>query len=124
MACRAVLVVLPAGVMPRYLYSAAAIVVAFFLVARPPIGEGMSQAQAYDRQGMFAGLTPKVETDPSYRWRSLGRWARRAREWWSGWVGPRRSSLLALFVERSGGRGLVEAVRVALAGHARWGCPM
>ena len=45
--CRAVVTVLPKGVLPRYLYSAAAMVMAFLLVADRPVGEGLSDA---DRQ--------------------------------------------------------------------------
>ncbi len=122
-ACGAVQVVLPDGVLPRYLYSAAAIVTALFLVARRPVGSGLSQAEAYDRQGMLADVRPLAMLEPTYRWRSLDRWAQRARDWWSGWTGP-VSSLLVLFLERSGGQGLEAAVRIAVDGHVRWGCPM
>ncbi len=123
-ACGAVLVVLPKGVMPRYLYSVAAIVNAFFLVAERPIGEGLSDAEAYDHQGMLTDVTSRAFRDPSYRWRSLGRWARRAKDWWSGWTGPEICSLLSIFLQRSGAGGRAEAVRVAVDSHVRWGCAM
>ena len=86
-ACGAILVVLPKGVMPRYLYSAAAIVAAFFLVAKQPVGQGLSQAEAYDRQGMLRGATSRAFSDPGYYWPSLKRWAARARCRWTGWSG-------------------------------------
>jgi hypothetical protein len=120
-ACGAILVVLPRGVMARYLYSAAAIVMAFFLVAERPVGQGLSQAEAYDRQGMLRDVTPRAFRDPSYRWRSLDRWARRARQWWTGWAGD-ISALLHLFLQRAGD--LAGAVRIALDSHVRWGCAM
>lgn len=122
-ACRVVLVVLPRGVMPRYLYSAAAIVTAFFLVAEPPIGEGLTDAAAYRRQGMYCRLSSDAEADPQYRWRSPGRWARLAEEWWPDGAGRGLGGLLVLFLERAGGR-RGEALRVAVDGHVRWGCPM
>lgn len=117
-ACGAITVVLPRGVLPRFLYSVAAIVVAFFLVSAPPIGAGMSDAQAYARQGMFATLSSYAE-EP-YRWRSLGRWLGHATAWWSGWTGT-LSSLLLLFAERAPRPALAEAVHVAITHHVRWG---
>lgn len=122
--CGAILVVLPDGVMPRYLYSAAAIVAAFFLVARQPVGEGLSQAEAYDRQGMLRGATSREFGDPGYQWRSLGRWAAGARRWWTGWSGTSISGLLVLLRERSGGKEWSEMVRTAVKTHVRWGCAM
>ena len=121
--CRSITVVLPRGVLPRYLYSIPAIVLAFFLVARKPIGRGVRQSEAYDRQGMLRNVLPRVELDPSYRWRSLSRWAGLAAGWWSGWTG-RIASLLTIFLERAGGPGLEAAVEAAVRSHARWGCPM
>jgi hypothetical protein len=108
--------------MPRYLYSAAAMVVAFFMVARHPVGEGLSHRKAYARQGMYRRL--KWDDDPTYRWRSLGRWARKAGQWWPAWSGGGMGSLLVLWLQRSGGQGLQAAVQVALDGHVRWGRTM
>ncbi|MBM4319263.1 MAG: hypothetical protein FJ125_04705 [Deltaproteobacteria bacterium] len=122
-ACGAVTVVLPAGVLPRYLYSIPAIILAFFLVARRPVGKEMSQAEAYDRQGMLRLEQPRSFLEPGYRWRSLGRWARLAETWWSGWTG-RVSSLLTLLLERAGRPGLEAAACAAVSSQARWGCPM
>lgn len=120
-ACEAILVVLPTGVMARYLYSAAAIVMAFFLVAERPVGQGLSQAEAYDRQGMLRDVTTRAFRDPSYRWRSLGRWTFCARQWWTGWAGD-ICSLLHLLLQRAGD--LAGAVRFALDNHVRWGFAM
>ena len=120
-ACRAVIVVLPRGVLPRFLYSIPAIVVAFVLVALRPFGEGLSDAEAYDRQGLYSALSTYAE-EP-YRWRSLGRWCERAHAWWSGWTGD-VTSLLVLLLERAGGHGLAEIVRVAVRSHVRWESPM
>lgn len=44
------------GVLPRFLYSVAAIVLALLFVADPPLGDGLSDAAAYARQGLFARL--------------------------------------------------------------------
>lgn len=115
--CDAVTVVLPRGILPRFLYSVAAIVVALFLVAAPPVGEGRSQAQAYARQGMFARLATYAE-EP-YRWRSIDRWLWHAKDWWSGWTGT-LSSLLLLFAERAPSPALADTVRVAITHHVRW----
>lgn len=78
--CGAIHVVLPGGVMPRFLYSVGAIVMALFLAMVSPIGLGLSQAKAYEQQGLYR----KAWRDPlAYRWRSLGRWAALAVEkWW------------------------------------------
>lgn len=116
-ACRSITVVLPCGVLPRFLYSVAAIVVAFCLVAAPPVGEGLSHAATYARQGMFAALATYAEVP--YRWRSIGRWAAHASGWWSGWTGT-ISSLLLLFTERAGSPSLVDVLRVAITHHIRW----
>jgi len=122
-ACRAITVVLPQGVLPRYLYSVPAIVVAWFLVAGQPVGRGMTQAEAYDRQGMLRQELPRAFLEPDYRWRSLGRWARLASGWWTGWTGQ-ISSLLTLFLEHAGRLGLVGAAEAAVRSHAGWGCRM
>ena len=100
-ACGAVLVVLPYGVLPRYLYCVAAVAMGFFLVAKPPLGDGMTHEEARARQGMYKA---KVWTAAEpYRWRSLDRWERAAASWWSDlWTGD-LASLLAAFVERGGG---------------------
>lgn len=120
--CGCVAVVLPAGVMPRYLYSVAAIVASFFLVAAPPVGEGLDDADAYERQGMLA--RPASPAKQPIRWRSLDRWVRRGRDWWPGWTSGDMPSLLVGFVVISGGRGREAALEAAVSTHARWGCAM
>lgn len=123
-ACHGVSVILPKGVLPRFLYCVAAIVFGFFLVEDPPVGEGLSQAEAYDRQGMLRDVTSRAFRDPGYRWRSLQRWAARARQWWTDWTGETLSGLLLLFVERAGGQSRAAAVEVAVDSHVRWGLTM
>jgi hypothetical protein len=72
--------VLPRGVVSRYLYTAWAVVAAWFLVARAPVGEGRDHAEAYRRQGMYA--RPDWTAASRYRWRSIGRWqAAFSRRW-------------------------------------------
>lgn len=116
-ACGAITVVLPRGILPRFLYSVAAMVVAFYVAAAPPVGEGQSEAAAYARQGMFAKRSTYAE-EP-YRWRSIDRWSAHAREWWSGWTGT-ISSLLVLFAERARSPSLVALLQAAITHHVRW----
>jgi hypothetical protein len=120
--CRAVMVVLPRGVMPRYLYSAAAVVMGLFLVADEPVGEGCTEAQAYAQQGMYA-KTRWTEASP-YRWRSLGRWAAMARRWWPNLATGGVVGLLVALVERSGTGGLAAAAEAAVSAHVLWGRAM
>jgi hypothetical protein len=121
--CHKIQVVLPEGVLPRFLYSIPAILVAWFLVTDGPIGGGCSQAEAYDRQGLFRDVRPLAELEPTYRWVSLGRWARQAESWWTGWTG-RVTSWLALLLERSGDLGMEAAVDAGVRSHVRWGRTM
>lgn len=118
-ACKAVGVVLPRGVMPRYLYSAGAIVAALFLSAAPPVGDGASDAEAYAHQGMYRrGVCDAAEP---YRWRSLGRWAAAAPTWWPNVPFGGITTLLVRFLERSGTGGRRDALAAALGTHVRWG---
>lgn len=119
-ACGAVAVVLPAGVMPRCLYSTAAVVVAFFLTAAAPLGRGHSHDEAYRRQGMYSRLSTGGQAEPCWRWRSLDRWAAMAGQWWPQGQGFAVSSLLVGWIERSGGGGLAGQVRAALDSHVGW----
>lgn len=116
-ACSAISVVLPRGVLPRFLYGLAAIVMAFFLTADSPLGDGLSHAEAYARQGLFARLSTYAE-EP-YRWRSFDRWAAHARSWWSSWSGD-ITRILVLFVERARSSARADILEVAVAHHVRW----
>lgn len=114
--CDAVITVLPLGVMPRFLYSVAAIVMALLLVAPAPVGEGLSEAEAYDRQGRDAPRWSRF-AGRAYRWRSLGRWAARSRTWWSG-LSESVEGLLATFHRRAGSGGRRDLLTAAVASHA------
>jgi hypothetical protein len=118
--CGAVVTVLPKGVLPRYLYSAAAIVSAFLLVARDPVGEGLSDADAYDLQGMYRRRCWRT-LDP-YRWRSLDRWFGMAARWWPGRAITGLEGLVLGFVVDAGSHDRREVLVAALGAHARWGC--
>jgi len=118
-ACGAVMVVLPRGVMPRYLYTAGAIVMAFFLTAARPIGDGLSAEGAYAQQGMYR-KTCWTGAEP-YRWRSLDRWAASAASWWPTLADHGVSALLVALLERSGTGRRHDALTAALAAHVRWG---
>lgn len=117
--CGAVITVLPKGVLPRYLYGAAAIVSAFLLVAHQPVGEGLSDAEAYDRQGMYPRRCWR-KLDP-YRWRSLDRWLCVAERWWPGRAFKTLDGLVSGFVVDAGGADRREVLAAALGAHARWG---
>lgn len=112
---------LPRGVMPRYLYSVPAIVVAFFLVATAPVGHGLTHAEAYTRQGMY-DVTAWRDGGP-YRWRSIDRWFSAAARWWST---PNLDvpSLLVGFMQRGRGDGLAPAIEAAVASHVCCGGAM
>ncbi len=121
-ACLAVMVVLPRGVMPRYLYSAGAIVVAWLLTAEPPVGEGSSDAEAYERQGMYR-QTRWTDAQP-YRWRSLDRWAALAGAWWPSLADGGLHALLVGLWERSRTGERQEVITAALDAHVWWGSAM
>lgn len=118
-ACHAVAVVLPRGVVPRYLYSTAAIVMALFLVEEAPVGDGHTDADAYARQGMYR-RTSWSEASP-YRWRSLDRWSWMAARWWPNQATDGVTALLVSWLERSGGLGRAQAVLAAVCMHVQWG---
>jgi len=120
-ACRAVLTVLPRGVMPRYLYSAAAIAMALALTAPPSAGDGLTDAEAYERQGMYS-VTRWLEAAP-YRWRSLDRWRARAlAAWWSG--ADTVEGLVVSWQTRAAGPGRGALLEAAVNAHALWGRAM
>lgn len=103
----------PPGLVPRHLYSLAAIVTAWLLALAAPLGDGLDQAKVYDRQGVDRRPSTAVE-EPDHagvrRWRSLGRWADRIGGWWPArpvggetWR-DRAGALLLGFVAGEGGR--------------------
>lgn len=117
-ACGAVPTVLPRGVMRRYLYSVGAILVALFLSAVPPIGDGLSHADAYARQGMYAVTAWRDAC--AYRWRSLDRWAQAAVQWWPDAVVGGVAGLLVGFRERADSEALAAWVEVGVRSHVQW----
>lgn len=73
-ACQRSCTVRPPGLVARFLYSLWAIALAWLLVEPRPVGCGVSDKQAYQRQGMWAHSDWTAPT--RYRWRSLARWRR------------------------------------------------
>jgi hypothetical protein len=69
--CGAVVVVVPAAVRRRFMYSAAAIAMALALWGAQ--GQSAAEVRAAVSVNPIAGLSARG-------WRSLGRWVRRARE--------------------------------------------
>ena len=120
--CKAVPSVLPRGVLPRYLYSALAIVSSFFMVAKHPVGDGLNQGEAYKRQGMYRRV--RRLSVGSFRWRSIGRWVGLIPRWWPDQASFTLESLLVSFVERAGDVGRQEALGCAIASHVAWGAAM
>ena len=120
--CGAVLTVLPMGVLARYLYSVAAIVVALLLKAEAPVGQGLGDAEVYRRQGMYR--RPPWWPGGRYRWRSLERWARLCAQWWPGRAVSSIGALLVDFVSRARSPALEAVVLAALSGHRQWEAAM
>lgn len=114
--CSHTCTVLPVGVMPRYLYSTFAIVIAFVLTAAEPLGNELTDALAYKRQGMNLVRARKPGVD--WRWRSIGRWKRRISTWWPM---PDVPSLLAMLARRSTSDDLSGRLEAAARSHVRWG---
>ena len=102
--------------MPRFLYSAFAIVVAFVLTAAEPLGNELTDALAYKRQGMNLVHARKLGVD--WRWRSIGRWKRMISTWWPAVDIP---SLLAMLTRRSTSNDLSGRLEAAARSHLRWG---
>ncbi len=120
--CSAVLTVLPRGVLPRFLYSGLAIVVAFVLTAARPVGRGLSDAEVYDRQGMYRC---RRWTKPwPYRWRSVDRWASKIGAWWPGLAADSIEDLLIGLLRRAGTEAFAPLLGAAVASHVRWGAAM
>lgn len=116
--CGAVTTVLPVGVMPRYLYSVLAIVLAFTLVAEEPVGQGLTDTLAYKRQGM--NRLRRWHRGFDWRWRSLDRWKARVPNWWPGLPDTLEGLLIGLR-HRAGGTDPPALLAAAIASHVRWG---
>ena len=109
------------GVLPRFLYSAIAIVAAFFATAQAPLGDGLSDKNAYKKHGMLKIVQwPKV---CPYRWRSLDRWASRISDWWPDRPATTVQALLIGWTAEAGAELHARLAR-AIASHARWGAAM
>lgn len=72
--CGRACTVLPTGLLSRLLYSLWSIVAAWLLVTPGPVGAGLSERDAYRRQGLYHHADWTAAT--RYRWRSLERWRR------------------------------------------------
>ena len=120
--CHAVPSVLPRGVLPRYLYSVGAIVAAFLVVEEEPVGDGATEEEAYQHHGSKR-RTAWTDASP-YRWRSLGRWARRVHSWWPGRAFGTLATLLVSFLERAVSPERARVVEAAVESHVRWGAAM
>lgn len=73
--CAAVVVSAPRGLLPRLRYGAVAVALALALWA--------AEDQPGHRVRERVSPLPSVGNEPLHGWRSLGRWARRCRRWWS-----------------------------------------
>ena len=129
--CGAVVNVYPSGFLPRHLYSLYAIVTAWWLAARPPVGEGLDDEEVYSRQGVDRRVEgPETHRTGKRRWRSLARWAARIEAWWPGrtvfgftWR-ERVTSLLVGFSAEASEAGLAGVMARAVASHASAGAAM
>ncbi len=119
--CGAAQTVLPVGVIPRYLYSAFAVVVAFTLIAAPAVGHGLTDALAYKRQGM--NRVRRWHRGVDWRWSSLGRWAAQIRTWWPDLPDTVEGLLIGLR-QRAGSTDPPALLAAAAASHVRWGAAM
>lgn len=118
--CGKICTVLPLGVIPRHLYSAFAIVVAFVLTAAEPLGHDLTDALAYKRQGLFDRRAVKPRVD--WRWVSIDRWRRSIPVWWPFAVDV--PDLLAHLHRRAGSDDLRARLEAAATSLVRWGTPM
>lgn len=118
--CGQTCTVLPVGVIPRHLYSAFAIVVAFILIAAEPVGHDLTDALAYKRQGLFDVRAVRQGVD--WRWVSVGRWRRSITAWWPFAVDI--PDLLAHLYRRAGSDDLRGRLEAAAVSHVRCGAPM
>lgn len=123
--CGTTILVVPIGMLPRFVYTLFAIVAAWFSAASVPIGDGLDDAKVYAGHGVDR-LTPDLHrVNP--RWYSLQRWSMLASAWWpsrptaGGWR-DQVAALLAGFVAGKGGRD--GAIARAVAAHAAAGAAM
>lgn len=119
--CGAVPTILPHGVMPRYLYSAYAIVTAFALVTSEPVGRGLTHALAYKRQGMNPVRRRQQGVD--WRWCSIDRWKARIGTWWPD-LPDTLDGLLIGLRGRAGSTDPSALLAAASASHVCWGATM
>lgn len=122
-ACEATCTVRPEGVLAGLAYTLLAIVNAWRLASRRPVGEGLDDAAVYAHQGVDR-LSPEGGRGGATRWRSLARWADQIGVWWparavagSTWR-QRVGSLLAGFIAEG------DLTERALASHAACGAAM
>ncbi|MDQ8155253.1 MAG: hypothetical protein P3B98_11390 [Gemmatimonadota bacterium] len=118
--CGKTCTVLPIGVIPRHLYSVFAIVVAFVLTATGPLGDDLTDALAYKRQGLYPRRAVKPGVD--WRWVSIDRWRGSIAVWWPFAVDI--PDLLAHLHRRAGTDDLQGRLEAAAASHVRQGTPM
>lgn len=128
--CSATCTVGPPGVLPRRLYTLAAIVTAWLLALDRPLGDGLDQVEVCARQGVDRrpGATAERRRSGHRRWRSLPRWAARIPTWWSSrpvtgstWREVARELLVGFVAGGSGRDGLRAR---AVAAHASPGAAM
>ena len=115
--------------LPRCPFSLSAVLLAWFLALRTPVGDDLPHRDIYGRLGLFT-----LEADPEphrfgpRRWRSLARWAARLGQWWPSRPVPegswreRAAGLLTGFLAGEGDR--AGAIRRALSAHTAGGCVM
>lgn len=127
--CEETCSVSPPGVLARHLYTLSAILLAWFLAADRPVGDGLDDEAVY----ALVGVDRRAEgQEPGHagrrRWRSLRRWMRSATRWWptrpllgSSWR-QCAGSLLIGFIPGDGERD--GAIRRALSAHVAGGTAM
>ena len=124
--CNRTCSVLPPGCLPRHLYTLGAIVMAWFLAAESPVGDGLDDEAVYDRVGVDRRASGQEPGRAGRRrWRSLRRWLHPAACWWptrhitgSTWR-QQVAALLVGFVPGEGGR--EGATRRAVSAHVAGG---
>jgi hypothetical protein len=116
-------------VLARHRYTLSAILVAWFLAAPRPVGDGLDDEEVYALVGVDRRVPgPDPDRSGTPRWRSLARWAASIASWWptrpvtgSTWR-ERAAALIVGFVPGEGGR--EGAIRRALVAHTAAGRSM